>query len=228
MESAQTESAQTESAHARLVELIRAGAFRPGEVLRASRLAEMVGQSRTPVREALTRLAAEGIVELRPNRGARLITLEPDDIAEIFSIRSLLESDAAALAAERATKADIDRMVDLMERLELAGQPTADQSAEALRLNADFHLAVIRAARAPLLEAAYVRANREPLVAQQVSPAGFDHARQSHQHRDVVDAIQHRNPAWARAAMFNHAETARATMVNPPVPNPGSGDVECR
>jgi DNA-binding GntR family transcriptional regulator len=78
---------------------ILSGQFGPGERVPQDDLAQQLGVSRMPVREALRILESEGLVELRPHRGAVVVDLLPEDIAEVFEIRAMLEGKAAALAA---------------------------------------------------------------------------------------------------------------------------------
>ena len=94
---------------------IASGAHRPGERLVEDRLADELGVSRNPVREALRALEVEGYVELIPRRGAIVADLSPDVVAEIFEVRSALEALGARLAAERATPAQIRRLERLLD-----------------------------------------------------------------------------------------------------------------
>ncbi|MER7438453.1 GntR family transcriptional regulator, partial [Pseudonocardia alni] len=103
----------SERAQAALREEILTGALAAGAHLGEVELADRLGVSRTPVREALSRLAAEGLVELHPHRGARVATFSEADLDDIFGVRTALEPRATALAAARATAADLDELDDL-------------------------------------------------------------------------------------------------------------------
>jgi DNA-binding GntR family transcriptional regulator len=94
---------------------IASGARRPGERLVEDRLADELGVSRNPVREALRALDVEGYVELIPRRGAIVADLSPDVVAEIFEVRGALEALGARLAAERATAAQVRRLDRLLD-----------------------------------------------------------------------------------------------------------------
>jgi DNA-binding GntR family transcriptional regulator len=96
-------------------ESIASGAHRPGERLVEDRLADELGVSRNPVREALRALEVEGYVELIPRRGAVVADLSPGVVAEIFEVRGALEALGARLAAERATAAQVRRLDRLLE-----------------------------------------------------------------------------------------------------------------
>ena len=85
-------------------EAILEGVLKPGERLRAEALAQRFGTSRTPIREALLQLEAQGLVEVEPNRGAVVRTFDRDDLFDLYQLRALLEPRAAALAAPRISE----------------------------------------------------------------------------------------------------------------------------
>src|SRR3954449_10588819 len=88
-------------------EAIVAGELEPGTVLRQEQLSEQFQVSRTPIREALRRLAALGLVDFVPNRGVRVRTLAREELHEAFLVRAELEGLATELAAERMTEQDL-------------------------------------------------------------------------------------------------------------------------
>lgn len=94
----------------RLRKMITEGALLPGAHLNERALCEQLGVSRTPLREALKMLAVERLIELLPNRGARVVTLSVSDIADAFELLSGLEALAGELACERITQAEIDEI----------------------------------------------------------------------------------------------------------------------
>jgi DNA-binding GntR family transcriptional regulator len=99
---------------------IVSGRFPGGSRIKSESVASELGVSRMPVREAFRQLDAEGLIILRPNRGAVVTDLTPDDILELFEMRGVLEGLAAAHAANRATRADLSdlrRMLDNMARV---------------------------------------------------------------------------------------------------------------
>src|ERR1700712_3125935 len=100
--------AHTRLAYEELKERIASGAVPPGEWLREYTVATSLGLSRPPVREALPPLAAEGVVELVHNRGARVVDWTPEDIDEAYRLRALIEGYGAGLAARRADEAHVD------------------------------------------------------------------------------------------------------------------------
>jgi DNA-binding GntR family transcriptional regulator len=127
-----------EAAHARLREMIFSGALQAGQALRQEEIARQLGLSRLPVREALNRLATEGLVELKPRRGFYVVSLKADEIEDIFEIRAMLEERAGQLAAERMTMEDadaVDRLIDLLDAAVERDEGFDDYG----RLNEQFH-----------------------------------------------------------------------------------------
>ena len=94
------------------------GAWKPGQALTELALTKMLGVSRTPVREALRQLELEGLIELRPNRGALVIGITPGDIEDIYEIRSLLERRATEKAAAHINSEHIDRLREVVDLTE--------------------------------------------------------------------------------------------------------------
>jgi DNA-binding GntR family transcriptional regulator len=90
-----------------LREGIASGAYRPNEALRAAAIADELGISRTPVREAFMRLASEGLVDYSPRHGARVVDLRADELHELFELRASVEEIAVRHAAQRATPDDV-------------------------------------------------------------------------------------------------------------------------
>src|SRR2546429_9839412 len=89
----------------------------PGDRLVADDIANSIGMSRMPVREALRRLTAEGLLVMPPNRGAIVRELSESEVIEVFEMRAVLEGLAAAMAARRCTQADVDDLQDLLLKM---------------------------------------------------------------------------------------------------------------
>jgi DNA-binding GntR family transcriptional regulator len=113
------------------------GVFEPGSWLREMSLAEGLKVSRTPVRDALRTLAAEGFLTLRANQGAVVSALTTDDIIELYSVREVLEGLTARLAARRASPAAVAELDELMVRIRAAGE--AGRTEELAEMNQEFH-----------------------------------------------------------------------------------------
>ncbi len=110
-----------EFVHRRLRDAIRQGRYRPGSRIREVEVASWLEVSRTPVREAFRRLQADGLLTLTPWRGARVAKLERDQVVELYAMRRVLEGTAAGQAAEHATKAEIDRLFQILGKSSAAG-----------------------------------------------------------------------------------------------------------
>jgi DNA-binding GntR family transcriptional regulator len=142
-------------------EAIVSGDLEPGSVLRQEWLSERFGVSRTPIREALRKLGALGLVDFHPHRGVRVRTLRLEELHEAFLVRAELEALATGLAAERMTAADLEeleqaerRFARLTQTLRARepGDARRSMMAEWVRANHDFHDVVYRVADAPLVE----------------------------------------------------------------------------
>ncbi len=139
----------------RLREEILSLALAPDQNLDEARLVDRFGLSRTPVREALIRLAADGLVTMLPNRGAQVAALGLMDFPRYVEALDLLQRAVTRLAALRRDEEDLDRL-----RAAEAAFEAASGAGDALRLtelNRDFHLAVGAAAHNPFLSAHYAR-----------------------------------------------------------------------
>lgn len=136
-------------AYARIKEALMTGAYKPGQQLTVRALAEALGTSVMPVREALGRLAAEGAVEILPNRRARVPVLTQDRLREITEIRTRLESFAAAEAAMRMNEqqiAELDRL-----QIEMTGARNREDYRSYMAANEALHFAIYNAASMPSL-----------------------------------------------------------------------------
>lgn len=111
-----------DEAYRHIQRALRLGRYKPGERLIPEEIAAEIGMSRMPVREAFRRLASEGLVVLRPNRGCVVAGLTLDDLYETFEMRSVLEGLAVRLAIPRIDEDVIDELERLLDRMERAGQ----------------------------------------------------------------------------------------------------------
>lgn len=205
----------TSRAHLALRESILRGELVPGAHLGEVEIADRLGVSRTPVREALSRLAAEGLVEVLPHRGARVVSFSPADLDGIFDVRLALEPQATGRAATRVTPADLDVLDDLAHRMLAVGAPGPDQDLDALvPLNRDFHARLLEVADAPALSTALANVVHTPVVLKTFH--AYDAAslaRSLAHHVEMVAALRVGDADWASAVMRSHIGNARAVMV---------------
>lgn len=214
------------SAAERAYDVVRAGildgTFALGARLPEEEVAARAGVSRTPVREALRRLAAEGFVTSTPNRGVQVAAWTPQDLDEIFQLRALLESHAAERAASRITAEQLEAMDELaagMERDARDGTPGAlDRIAER---NSAFHGTILSAADSGRLRALLQTVIVMPLVHRtfhRYTPAAL--ARSMHHHRELLAALSAADGAWAATVMRAHVLAARAVLLAPRADTP--------
>ncbi|MBJ9974280.1 GntR family transcriptional regulator [Pseudomonas sp. S75] len=136
-----------EEAYAFLLDAICTGRFRTGDRLIAEEIATDIGMSRMPVREAFRRLAAEGLVNLRPNRGAIVSGLNLEEMREVFEMRSALEGLAIRLAVPRLNERHLNRLERLLDEMD----ECRDDSAEWIGRHRAFHLYLCSLAERPRL-----------------------------------------------------------------------------
>ena len=136
-----------EAAYRHLSHAIRMGHLKPGDRLVADEVAASIGMSRMPVREAFRALASEGLLVMRPNRGAVVRELSESEVVEVFEMRAVLEGLAMSMAAKRVTSRDIADLEDLLVRMKRCG---ADLS-EWITVHRRFHERLCEISAAPRL-----------------------------------------------------------------------------
>ena len=176
-----------------LEEAILEGDLKPGERLRAEALAQRFGTSRTPIREALLQLEAQGLVDVEPNRGAVVRSFDRDDLFDLYQLRALLEPCAAALAAPRISEQDIAALHALCE------------AEDHMAANEAFHRIILEAAGSPRLLDAMRAATGIPRTFRSV----FWHDERQREeslmcHRRLVAAFTARDADLAEAVMRMH------------------------
>jgi DNA-binding GntR family transcriptional regulator len=191
------------------------GEFAPGSHLTAQELAIASGLSRTPVREAMRRLHAEGLVEFIPHRGAFVRLLEENEIHNIYELRVTLEGYAAAAAAQHATSAELEelnRLANDMRNL-IEGQSLSIVE-EVANKNNDFHKLIVTASHNSRLHAALAPIKELPLVLRTFRRYDLEALRRSaNQHLEIVAAIDARDAEWARSVMASHILSAQHTLL---------------
>ncbi|GAA3278501.1 MULTISPECIES: GntR family transcriptional regulator [Dactylosporangium] len=193
---------------------ILSGEFARGQRLREEELAARAGVSRTPIREALRRLDAEGLVEFTPNRGARVVAWSEQELEDNYEVRAMLESYGARLAAERITDDELDAIARIAARMTALSRKGAAAADELTVLNGDFHRAILRASRHTQLDGIVRGIMDTPLIFRTFQRYGGERMRTSvRQHAELVQALRARDGAWAEAVMRAHILAARSTIV---------------
>lgn len=202
-------STASDRAYAEIRGLILAGDVSPGAPLREEALADIVGVSRTPVREALRRL--EGELYAVRSGGGRLVVADwdADDLGEMFTLRAMLESHAAARAAQRITPDTLATLDDANGRIATAVAAADPDIATFLAENRRFHDQIIGAAGSARLKTMLAALVEQPVVrrtAARYSPAEL--GRSVHEHGELIQAFTARDPDWARSVMTAHIRRA--------------------
>ena len=184
--------------------------LRPRAVIDERQLMARLGIGRTPTREALRRLAQEGLVEVYPRRGMFVTSVEIGDLASLAEVRSVLESSAARLAAERATDDDRDAVAALLDELDRHDE--LDQR-ELMELDERIHRQVYRAAHNEFLEATL---EQYYVLALRIWYLALDQARELEQavldHREILEAIRAGDAERAQQAMRRHVNEFEEAM----------------
>ncbi|MFD7073448.1 GntR family transcriptional regulator [Nocardioides sp. NPDC057577] len=197
---------------------IMEGEYQPAQRLIEQRIAVELGLSRTPVREAMRRLEAEGLVRSEPNRGAMVRSVTVDEIHDIYGLRAQLESYGAGLAAQRAQDSDLEKIDAGIERFGSAIAVMHTDELASVRevhdANEQIHAAVVASARHRRLGTLLARTVDVPLIFQ--SFRRFDHdqaARSDLFHRMIRDAIARRDADRAANLMTEHILQGRDVLL---------------
>lgn len=195
-----------------LREAIFNGVLQPRERLMEIQLAEELGVSRTPVREALRKLEQEGFIVMVPRKGAYVADLSLKDIEDVFEIRIALEGLAASLSAERIT----DEELEVMQRL-LAEKAEAIKSLNMEKLvevDTQFHETIYNSSRNERLSN-IISNLREQIQRYRTTSLAYPGRMQRslEEHRSIVEAIQARDPILAKQLVQDHIENAENTLL---------------
>ena len=200
--------ALTKSAYAyeELRRRILTGEIGHGSVLSQAQLAHEIGVSTTPLREALRRLAAEGLVQLESHRDARVASLTADEARDLYVLRENLDPLAAGLAAGSRTPADIEDIQAALKQL----TPLHDAAdLDAMTAHREFHRAVYKASHNPLLigilEGLWDKADRYRQIGlQSQKDSEKDRKRVRQEHIEIADAVVSGDAVRAREIMQRH------------------------
>ena len=225
------------SLHLRVADVLRDritfGALAPGLRLNERVLCEELGVSRTPLREALKTLASEGLVELLPNRGARVMPMTLEDTAQTFEVLRALEGLAGELAGARAGADDVARLRGLHERMRECYQ-RGDRE-RYFELNQAIHAAILQLSGNAVLAALHGKLNlrmRRARYSANVSQTRWDRAMQEHEL--ILEALQAGNGKRLRSLLEEHLRnkcdvviagllaSGTVSVMEPPAASPAS------
>ncbi len=195
-----------------LRDAIRRGVLKPGERLMEIQLAEELGVSRTPVREAIRKLELEGYVIMMPRRGTYVANLSIRDVNEVFEIRTSLESLASGLAAERITDEELDHLQRLLVQIGMyIEQGDIEKIVE---VDTEFHGLLYQASRNQRL-IGIISNLREQLTQFRKTSMSFPGRLKAtlEEHRAIVDAIAQGDVKAAQKAAEHHMEKSEQTLL---------------
>ena len=160
-------------------------------MLRQEELAKRCNVSRVPLREALARLAGEGLLILRPQRGYAVVSLEASDIVEVFELRAVTEAHAGSIAARSRRPEDIAEAARLVSAMALLDISDAEDAAKWSRLNYEFHACIISATRRKRLIqiTRSLRDTLEPYIRFEMRLTG-DARQAERDHREILEAFR--------------------------------------
>jgi DNA-binding GntR family transcriptional regulator len=190
-----------------------------GERVYEADIAQRMGVSRVPVREAVRRLQQDGLLEVRARGGVYVASISTEEVDDVYRLRGAVEGVAAAMAAERASDAELAAIGELIDQLSDGKRrrrtlSTADHST-AVRLADEFHRSIYAASHCDR-----VHLLLEPLYAQLMrfrkQTLSLPHrAKEAEEgHRQVYEALLTRNPAEAERVMRAHIESARIVLLD--------------
>jgi DNA-binding GntR family transcriptional regulator len=200
---------------------ILAGELAAGEIYSASTLAERLGVSPTPVREAMLELVNGGLVEPVRNRGFRILTPDEDDLDEISQLRLMLEVPSMRIVAERVSDADLGALRDVVEQIEATA--AAADVAGFLLADRAFHLGMLELTgnRRLVRLVALLRDQTRIVGITELAREG-NLAKSAAEHRDILDALEQRDADKAEALMKRHLIHTRGIWAGRAEPEPGA------
>jgi DNA-binding GntR family transcriptional regulator len=192
-----------------VAELLRQRIFNrelePGSWIDELKIAQLYGISRTPLREALKVLAAEGLVTMKVRRGAYVTEVSDNDLAEVYYLLALLESDAAAVVAQNATEAQLQELLNLHRQLEASAEPRQQDREKFFVINEKFHMRLLEIAGnrwrnqmvADLRKVMKLNRHNSLLKAGRIDESLSEH-------RALMQALQNRNARDSQSRMKEH------------------------
>jgi len=202
-----------EQAATRLRQMLVENRIPPGAKLNERELADVLQVSRTPLREAIKMLAAEGLVELLPNRGAIAVALDEKDVNNTFEVMAGLEALSGELAARRITDEELAE-IKAMQFEMMAAYTRGDLSAY-YRLNARIHSAINAAAKNPVLTTTYNQVNaRLQALRFRSNQDGDKWKRAVNEHEKMIQALSAHDPEAMRKVLLTHLNNKRDVVLD--------------
>jgi DNA-binding GntR family transcriptional regulator len=194
----------------RLRQGIRSGEFRPGDRMREADLATRLNVSRTPIREAIRRLASEGLLEVASSRGVMITQLDKQQVRELYALREALEGTAARFAAQHASTNEIAEMRELLEMPgNMGGSPDL-----VAKFNRIFHRTIHHAAHNRYLAQALEQLSDSLALLPGTTFEAPGRAEAAHtEHLGILAAVEKRDPEEAERLARDHIKIAGKTRM---------------
>lgn len=193
-----------------LREAIATGRLKPGARVMESELATLLGMSRTPIREAIATLEADGLVSIDGARGRVVTKLDYQAVMELYAVREVLESTAAGLAARNASDMEIVALRDMVELEE----QVLDDAGKLADHNRRFHEAIYYCSHNRYILKMLEYIQTAMLLLQPAGRTGNERRETALlEHRAIVDAIERRDPSASEAAIRNHVRRAQQARI---------------
>ncbi len=207
----------TDQAYDIIRQAILGGTFEPGDRLKEEKLVDLCGVSRTPVREALQRLAAENYLINKPNSGSQVADWSAREIEDIFALRATVEGMACARAAELITDEQIailtEQYMIIDQMLEASTKPI--NTTVFLDANRIFHQTILEATGSEPMIQAVQRLISPPIVSRTAcNYSKKDLKRSNAHHGELIEALSVRDSDWCGAIMRTHIRAAHSRFVN--------------
>ena len=200
---------KSDLAYTRVRGLILSGELAPGAVLPQAALAQTIGMSTTPLREALRRLKQEGLVELDAHRDARVRPLDATEARDLLEMRRSLDPLAASLAAQRRTEVDLTDVRAALDGLEaLSTRPSLTQLESHHRFHAAIHRASHNALLVDVLDGLWVKTDRYRRHGLEAGRSDAEREARAVEHRLLFEAVRDGEPDTAAELMRRHVETS--------------------
>jgi DNA-binding GntR family transcriptional regulator len=200
---------KSDLAYTRVRGLILSGELAPGAVLPQAALAQTIGISTTPLREALRRLKQEGLVELDAHRDARVRPLDADEARDLLELRGSLEPLAASLAALRRTDDELADVRAALDGLEgLSSRPSASELESHHRFHAAIHRASHNALLVEILDGLWVKTDRYRRHGLEAGRSEEERDSRATEHRLLFEAVRDNDPDAAAELMRRHVEAS--------------------
>ena len=205
-----------ELAYQHILKAIVSHQFRPGDRLRPEDLAALMGLSPTPVKQALARLAGEGLVELRSGLGPHVCAPTVSEILDLYDVREMCEVYAIQKGFHRVDSAFLDRLEELFRRHETAvaskGE-TQESRQEVVESDRDFHLHSVSLWPNPRVQMLYRQLNVHIRAHQLADVPDYSRKEAVEEHRQILEAVRSADMVRAAEAMRRHVAAAKASFL---------------